>query len=608
MLQNGKVCRWIQEKKTKKCNSFKKILFSFIAAGISAAFSLYAADSSKWTLAAEQFSFTQKNMTAASYVAVSKALPQLMMEQFAQNLTRSPRAQEQLDRKLYDFRKTRLDLFLQLSKEVQTRDALVLKDYSQSVLNSKIKASDKKIAEIEAKIKENLTQTEKVYKEFEPKIEMEQLRKERIEKGEILDEKQKGKMTEFLMGFIPGNKEEVVFEDVCLYQNDYMSLFSAGNDKKSQGYDSYAFEKACVDAGINALITGKITRYSTYLSVQVSMYQFPGAKIIANAVEVGSVDDLKSIAVSLANQITPKIADSMPVDLFFEIGPEQARENTIITIDDVVYRGIPEKMIVQSGVHTVQVSSQGFISLNTVYSFKGARTFNISVELKEDTPGTAMLYLKNPIEGSIFTNGVLASQTGELQRGSEISINNQNILGHFVGENGHSSDFFIKSRYLTDGANLVVKANPFDRSKYIDKRRRWMYTGYSALIVSLIPTFYVYGNYNSISSAYNSSAYTIDYNKAVGWQTANYITTGISIGCGVFFVYELVRYLMAANTVLPSEAKLLTQKEEEKILFEQEKALQKKLLEETKLKEAAELQEDNQNNTENLLETETEEE
>ena len=65
---------------------------------------------------------------------------------------------------------------------------------------------------------------------------------------------------------------------------------------------------------------------------------------------------------------------------------------------------------------------------------------------------------------------------------------------------------------------------------------------------------------------------------------------------------------MAANTVLPSEAKLLTQKEEEKILFEQEKALQKKLLEETKLKEAAELQEDNQNNTENLLETETEEE
>ncbi len=532
----------------------KRLIFSFLflASGI---FRGYAADSSNWVIAAEEFSFTQKNIKDSRDLQAAKLIPQLLLEQLAQNMTRTPRAQEQLDRKLYELRKSRLDLFLKLSKEMQSRDALILKDYSQGILNSKLKESQKKIKAIEDQIHDNLNSAQALIKEYEPKLELEKNRKEQIERGEVVNEKEKGGVVDFFKEFIPGKRETVTFEDVTLYQNDYTNLFSPGEDKKKDGYDSYLFEKACVDSKINGLITGKITKYSSYVSVSVTMLQFPGAKVIANAIEVGSIEELKTIAISLANQLTPKIADSMPVDLFFKVGPSEAVKNTIITVDDVVYRGVPEKLIVHSGVHTIQISSPGYTSLNTVYSFKGFRSFEISVELNQESPGQANLYLKNPIEGSIFTNGVFASKVSPVQRKSCISINNQNILGHFVGENGFASDFFIKSKYLTDEINLIVKANPFDRSSYIDKRRKIMYASYSGLIISLMPTFFVYGNYVAAANAYNSDSGAISYEAASGWETANYITTGVSVACGAFFIYELVRYLMAANTVLPQEVK-----------------------------------------------------
>ena len=554
----------------------KKIFFSFffLAFGFLKA---YAADSSNWIVAAEEFSFTQKNITDSSDLQAAKLIPQLLLEQLAQNMTRTPRAQEQLDRKLYELRKSRLDLFLKLSKEMQSRDALVLKDYSQSVLNSKLRESQKKIEAIEDQIHENLSSVQDLIKEYEPKLELEKNRKDQIERGEIVNEREKGGVVDFFKEFIPGKRETVTFEDVTLYQNDYTALFSPGEDKKKDGYDSYLFEKACVDSKINGLITGKITKYSSYVSVSVTMLQFPGAKVIANAIEVGSIEELRTIAISLANQLTPKIADSMPVDLFFKVGPEEALKNTIITVDDVVYRGVPDKLIVHSGVHTIQISSSGYTSLNTVYSFKGFRSFEISVELNPESPGQANLYLKNPIEGSIFTNGIFASKVSPVERKSCISINNQNILGHFVGENGFASDFFIKSKYLTDQINLIVKVNPFDRSSYIDKRRKIMYASYSGLIISLMPTFFVYGNYVAAANACNSSSSAILYEAASGWETANYITTGVSVACGAFFIYELVRYLMAANTVLPQEVKPAKNSQIDLIKLQQDNARNEQL-------------------------------
>ena len=88
---------------------------------------------------------------------------------------------------------------------------------------------------------------------------------------------------------------------------------------------------------------------------------------------------------------------------------------------------------------------------------------------------------------------------------------------------------------------------------YIDKRRKIMYASYSLFMVSLIPTFYTYGNYQNYVNLYKN--YQVDYETAKKWQDATNVTRIISIGAGVLWGYELVRYLIAANSVLPQNAK-----------------------------------------------------
>ena len=92
-----------------------------------------------------------------------------------------------------------------------------------------------------------------------------------------------------------------------------------------------------------------------------------------------------------------------------------------------------------------------------------------------------------------------------------------------------------------------------DRMAYIDKRRKIMYGTYSLFLLSLIPTFYTYGNYQNYVNLYQN--YQVDVETARKWQTATNVSRFVTIGCGVLWGYELVRYLIAANSVLPQNAR-----------------------------------------------------
>lgn len=130
-------------------------------AGEAAAVSSSSSSSSGWTLAAVEFSFSQmKNRTESSSEA-AKVLPQLILERISSVVIRQVPETEILDRKLKDLQTERLALFLQLSKENQARDALVLTTADSKKLRKLIKAEDEKIAEIEKQIKENLENAEK---------------------------------------------------------------------------------------------------------------------------------------------------------------------------------------------------------------------------------------------------------------------------------------------------------------------------------------------------------------------------------------------------------------------------------------------------------------
>ena len=94
----------------------------------------------------------------------------------------------------------------------------------------------------------------------------------------------------------------------------YSTLMDAVYD----GIESYGFENEISQASINGLLTGEITLYGDYISVAVHLYQFPGAKLSCSVIEVGSVSDLVSLAAMIARDLTPKIANSLPVKIVFE--------------------------------------------------------------------------------------------------------------------------------------------------------------------------------------------------------------------------------------------------------------------------------------------------
>src|SRR5574344_771091 len=107
-----------------------------------------------------------------------------------------------------------------------------------------------------------------------------------------------------------------------------------------------------------------------YAEVSVSLIIYPGARTTATVTEVGAVSDMRHLAVNIARRLTPEITNSMPVELVFTVQPEAAASNVVITVDDVVYKEIPEHLIVDSGVHSVMFSAPGYKKAGMSYGFR----------------------------------------------------------------------------------------------------------------------------------------------------------------------------------------------------------------------------------------------
>lgn len=82
-----------------------------------------------------------------------------------------------------------------------------------------------------------------------------------------------------------------------------------------------------------------------------------------------------------------------------------------------------------------------------------------------------------------------------------------------------------------------------------------MYISYSALVCSLPFLFYSYSNYSNLANGYNLNYQNMDVNEINKYKTMTNIGIGITAGMGVWFVGELVAYLISANKVLPIEPK-----------------------------------------------------
>ena len=505
-------------------------------------------ETGKWVIAAQKFQYTRGQSEGAVQSGVSEMLPSAILENLNRSLQRNVMPDEQLERNLYKLRTERQSLYLQLSSEYKKRDALVLEHYSDSKLKSAIKTEEKKIKEIQDKIDANLKELKEQTEEATLKM---NLISNQTVKNDDEELSEFEKFRQLFKNIFVKDKSLYTPETIAFYRNDSASLFKPSENAVKAGITSGTFEKEVVSAGINSLIVGSITGYGDYISVSAELFLYPGAKSAGIVTEIGSTNDMELISSSIAMQLLPLITNAMPVELIIEIFPATAAANSEIYIDDVLQSNDTNNLILDSGVHNIQFISKNYRTAGTSYYFEGNKRYSIQVNFEELKIGNIQIGLKKNIPGEIYANGVKAIPVTDTK--SQISIDGNAILGEFIAENGETSFYYIPKKNVLDGNFVKINPKPMDRMSYIDTRRKWMYGAYSVFMLSLIPAFYTDGQFKNKYQLYNKGQ--IDYSEAHAYQTAMNITRGIAIGCGVFWGYELVRYLIAANSVLPQKAK-----------------------------------------------------
>ena len=532
-----------QEMMTKRFSAFILIVFLW-ASGLT--LPLFCEDG-KWVIAAQKFTADTGLEDNAVNAKTAELLPTDILEKIGYSVVRNVYPDEQFERTRYKLRTERQSLFLQLSAEYKRRDSLVLSNYSNLKLKAAISDSKKKIKDIQKKLDENIAELKKATEENEKRMTA-------VAEGKAEHENDDSELIRFKKLFrniFVKDENLIQKEDIKFYRDDFSTLYTPSENLKGLDFADPLYEKNLVSAGINTLITGHFSKYGDYISVYVDMYSYPGGKRIGSVSEVGSASELETVTNSIAMQLLPLLAHSLPVELQISIGPEEAVAKTSIYIDDTLEKTEDGKIIIDSGIHTIQFVSEGFKNAGTTYAFEGNKSYKIEVAFEKPKSGFLQIGLRKPIEGDILANGERALEIDGVK--SQISINGKEILGEFIAENGETAFFYIPKRLVFDGSYVTIKPKPMDRMSYIDKRRKIMYASYSAFMISLIPTFYTYGNYQNYLNLYKN--YQIDYDTAKGWQTATNVCRIISIGCGIWWGYELVRYLLAANSVLPQNAR-----------------------------------------------------
>ena len=444
-------------------------------------------------------------------------------------------------------RQKRQSLYLQLSSEYQKRDALFL-SYSGKKLEKKIKESEEEIAKINKQIDDNLEELKKAEKASQTISEI----KEVVEDdGRPISETEK--MSSFFKNIVSNEKLVIKSEKIKLYNNDSTSLFTPSEEAVKRGYESTYFAEEMYSKSINSLITGTISSYGNYISISVDLYGYPGAKKIGSVMEIGSTNEMELITSSIVRQLIPLLTNSMPVEVTFDIEPTVPIKDVQIYIDDILQKTNENKIVINSGVHSFQIAAKGYKSLSTSYYFEGNVAYNIEIKLEEKKEGTVNLQLAKALSGNLYTNGLMSEKIDDQRY--KIKINGQQVLGEFINEDGKTAFFYIPEKLFYDENYVKINPKPIDRAEKIDKRRKWMYGAYSGFMISLIPTFITRGILDNKIQAYKDGH--IPYKEYVGWNTTYNVFAGISIGLAVFWGFELVRYLISANSVLPETAKQL---------------------------------------------------
>ncbi|MDO4506309.1 MAG: hypothetical protein Q4B64_05125 [Spirochaetales bacterium] len=513
---------------------------------------LFAED---WVLSAKRFEFSQNKKRDVSEDELSTLLPQLVLEQISEGLIRNTSSKEMMDRTLESYLVERQSLFLQLSKDYKNRDSLVLTTDSKKKLDKAIRKQQEKIRETELKIEENLNKTEQIRAEYKKLVESQGDHQEAETDFNLFFNPLTNLFVKKTESLLPDTREE----KIVLYKGDPSVLYEPGDSYRRNGLESRVFEKAIVNEKINGLIDGSLTVYGDYFSVTCSLYLYPGREKLGTITEVGKIRNCGTVAANLSSYFCPLITNHLPVEVYFEVSPEEIAGSAHVTVDGIYYEKVPEKLILDAGKHTVKVECKDHYSRMISYEFIGAEKFLVQADMIKETKAELSVAMTKPVEGKIYADGKFAGEVLSDKYFGKFTAGGEPVIGHFTARekdrSGKKASFFyyVPENLQVNDSMLAVNGKAIDHEAYIEKRRIWTYRAYTLLVLSMPFTLYYTGQYTSAVYAYNNKSMN-DLDEVYRLQNAKNACLGVTAVCTGFFIIELIRYLKAANSVLPVNA------------------------------------------------------
>ncbi len=538
--------------KMRKCNLIQKLCIFSVLLIVNGFTFLYAADN-QWTVAAIPFQVDVRSGSKNSiYKEFETLFPKRILDNLAFGNQRFIDKSETDERKLYDLKKKQTANFLELSGLVKSRDSLFLYDYSERELKRKINEAEKKIEACKKKIAEN-------------QVLIDQLVLSKADASSTYNvhkiQSETEKFQNLFKNLFSTNVESEYYEQVQVYgsiDNPFIELTEQQQaDFLENGLNSIFIKKISDEKKIRCILTGKVTVIDEYISVSAVLTLMPGNRELCRESEIGTTSQSETICDLLSDSMLQYVFGTLPVSINVKVMNEETVDGVKFTFDDQVVSNFSIPQIFESGIHTVSFSAPGYKTLVTSYHFEGNQNYEIGVHLVKKDNGFINFRMKYFQEGTLFANGMPLVSSDQYKNTSRIEIDGKEILGIFVSEDGLSDFYYIDSKKISDGNFYQSNIKAMDTASYIDLRRKIMYGSYSAFMISMMGWCVTYGSLYNTFAAYQQNPTIELYEKAVKWQNASKVMTGFAWGTGLLWGYTLIRYLIAADKVLPSTTKVL---------------------------------------------------
>lgn len=451
-----------------------------------------------WTIAASEFTLSGVSDSYASYASV---IPRYILSALKNGSTRLVSPTEAEQRELTRLSDARLKLVIERSVLVDQRARIVLDTESKS-------ARKKRRIEADSLIE-----------------------KKELEISAIADE-----ITRMLEGAKPSVES---LSRVTLWK---------GSTDLYRPKEKVSLARSMRDDGIQGLITGSIRDIGGYMHVTCQLSTGLGDDGGIRVAETAPYDDMQSVIGALSARLVPVLTNRRPVTLSFSLEPKDAS----LFIDGRLIEDPGEPVTVFSGQHTISASASGHLSSVRTADFGLLKEHAVTVRLTPVKTVSVAFETKRPGQ-SLFFHTSYYGQTP-----ASIDLPAFPTIGEAVFGDVKTFFVFDPAAIDGDGRPLLIEENEINTERRIETRRRALYWSLGLLYLSLPVSMISSGIYGNKARAYNEGKLAHDQatlDDIETWGRVSDVSGAISIGLGINLAIQLVRYIMAADQVMPKTAR-----------------------------------------------------